>query len=116
MELVRLSGLEDLLPQGAKVFGDPGFKGLPCVLTAFGTDELYHEGQRVEGRVQHNKAVHRRRWKTEAVFSRMKNFAILEKRFGRSLSLHRSIFLAAVAAYNIDIVLHPLTAAGGASL
>ena len=34
-----------------RVFGDPGFRGLPSVLTAFGTEELYVGGVRVEWKV-----------------------------------------------------------------
>ena len=46
---------------------------------------------------------------SSSVFSKsIKNFAVLRHPFVHSLSRHRLAFLAVVAAYNIDVVLHPL--------
>ena len=59
-------------------------------------------------RVAHNERIKRIRWKIEAVFSRLKSFAILSSVYKHNFSKHRQIFLAVVAAYNIDVVYHPL--------
>ena len=55
-----------------------------------------------------NREMDSRRWRIEAVFSRLKNFAVLRHPFLHKLSRHRLVFLAVVAAFNVDVVLHPL--------
>ena len=111
MEMVRTSGLLQLLPPNGKVVADGGFRGEAAIVHPFRAAELNDPA-----RVAHNERIKRIRWKIEAVFSRLKSFAILSSvdlvhesnKYKHNLSKHRQIFLAVVAAYNIDVVYHPL--------
>ena len=103
MEMVRTSGLLQLLPPNGKVVADGGFRGEAAIVHPFRAAELNDPA-----RVAHNERIKRIRWKIEAVFSRLKSFAILSSVYKHNFSKHRQIFLAVVAAYNIDVVYHPL--------
>ena len=75
VELVRLSGLEQLLPQNKRILADGGFKGLNFILVPHRRQELV--GPDSAAKAALNRDIARRRWKIEAVFSRMKNFMVL---------------------------------------
>ena len=74
-ELVRLSGLGQLLPQNKRILADGGFKGLNFILVPHRRQELV--GPDSAAKAALNRDIARRRWKIEAVFSRMKNFMVL---------------------------------------
>ena len=72
--LVKESKLCDLIPAGKKVVADMGFRSLSVVVAPFGEDQLHGAGgEPINERIRHNKAVHRRRWKIEGIFSSAKN-------------------------------------------
>ena len=48
--------------------------------------------------------------RVEAAFSRLKRWRVLECKYRHSLKEHRLVWKVLVALYNIDIVLHPLSA------
>ena len=93
IEMVRASGLLQLLPAGARTVAYKGFRGEPR------NGRWLTLAQR-----DHNRRLQHVRWNIEAVFSRLKGYAALRHSLSHLLHKHRDVFMAAVAAYNVDVV------------
>ena len=94
-----------LLPPGGEIIADGGFRGNERFIIPYRRAELT-----TPTRLRHNQRLQSLRWVVEAAFSRLKSFGALAHVYRHRLSMHKLVFLAIVALYNIDIVYHPLVA------
>ena len=84
---------------------DGGFKGEPqFVVTPWPRNAL------TPARRRFNRRISAERWRVEAAFSRLKRWRVLECKYRHSLKERRLVWKVVVALYNIDVVLHPLSA------
>ena len=103
--MVRNSRLLNNIPPNRRIVADGGFAGeatkiaIPFKKKEMNSVKLF----------LYNKRLYFLRWKIEAVFSRLKSFHILQKRYMHDINKHRMVFAASVAAYNVDVAFHPLS-------
>ena len=102
--LLRRSGFLQRLPANVRIIADRGFRCADIrVVVKYDTEATFQQRM-------HNERLELLRWQVETAFARIKNFAVLRDKYRGDLSRHRLIFMCAVHAYNIDVVVHPLVA------